>query len=191
MRVDSRPALPCDNPAVVAAAARAWSDPRSVKGRLVAACSGGPCPPGELIVASWVFDPRWESTVLVYHQRFKRWMPPGGRIEAGEDPLAAARRELLEETGLIAEVYTPDPVLLDDWVDESAEGGRAETYGLSYAFVAPAGARLVGESDQPASWFRMSDPPERAHPRHWSRVDEFAQAERLAAEPDQPRLDKH
>lgn len=178
VRVEYQPGLPCENPAVVAAAGRAWSDPGSVKGRLITACSGGPCAPGELVVASWVFDPSWESTVLVFHQRFKRWMPPGGRIEAGEDPLSAARRELWEETGLIADPLTPDAVLLDDWIDAPPDGARVETYGLSYAFVVPSGTALSGETDQPASWFALADMSEDAHPRHWARVVDFAMSQR-------------
>jgi 8-oxo-dGTP pyrophosphatase MutT (NUDIX family)/ketosteroid isomerase-like protein len=39
--------------------------------------------------------------LLIEHARLKTWLPPGGEIHEGETPLEAARRELLEETGLV------------------------------------------------------------------------------------------
>ena len=38
------------------------------------------------------------------HEGREIWMPPGGAIEAGEDAKAAAKREMLEETGLEVEI---------------------------------------------------------------------------------------
>lgn len=32
-----------------------------------------------------------------------KWSPPGGKLEAGETPLECAKRELLEETGIVAD----------------------------------------------------------------------------------------
>lgn len=43
------------------------------------------------------------KTALHWH-RLGLWLPPGGHIEADEDPIQAVLREVQEETGLTAEV---------------------------------------------------------------------------------------
>jgi 8-oxo-dGTP diphosphatase len=45
-----------------------------------------------------------DRTVLLWHQRLQMWVPPGGHLEADEDPVSAVLREIREETGLTAEV---------------------------------------------------------------------------------------
>jgi 8-oxo-dGTP diphosphatase len=48
--------------------------------------------------------------LLVKHKRLGTWLPVGGEVEAGETPLEAARRELLEETGLEGIFPPTDPL---------------------------------------------------------------------------------
>lgn len=43
------------------------------------------------------------QTALHWH-RLGLWLPPGGHIEANEDPIQAVRREVLEETGIEVDV---------------------------------------------------------------------------------------
>jgi len=45
------------------------------------------------------------------------WEFPGGKIEPGEEPAEAARRELEEETGLLAPSLEPLVVVVHDYVD--------------------------------------------------------------------------
>lgn len=47
------------------------------------------------------------------------WEFPGGKIAAGEHPEAAARRELREETGLVAQEMEPLVVFAHDYPERS------------------------------------------------------------------------
>ncbi len=44
-------------------------------------------------------------TLLHWHRKNQMWLPPGGHVEPGEDPVQAVLREAREETGLDTEVF--------------------------------------------------------------------------------------
>ncbi len=54
-----------------------------------------------------VFVVRFGRVLLHRHARLGRWLPPGGHIEPDEIPDEAARREVLEETGVEIELIGP------------------------------------------------------------------------------------
>jgi 8-oxo-dGTP pyrophosphatase MutT (NUDIX family) len=62
------------------------------------------------------------GTVLHRHKRLGLWMQPGGHIDAGETPTAAARREATEELGLAVEHPASGPRLIHLDVHEAALG---------------------------------------------------------------------
>jgi 8-oxo-dGTP pyrophosphatase MutT (NUDIX family) len=41
------------------------------------------------------------EVLLIHHLGLNRWLQPGGHLDSNEDPEAGARRELMEETGLV------------------------------------------------------------------------------------------
>lgn len=57
--------------------------------------------PGHFTASGFVVSPDGSSLLLIHHTKLDRWLQPGGHMEAEDSTVAAAaRREVLEETGV-------------------------------------------------------------------------------------------
>ncbi|MBA4536545.1 NUDIX domain-containing protein [Bacillus aquiflavi] len=59
--------------------------------------------PGHITASGIVI--KEEKMLMIYHPNIKKWLQPGGHVDEGETPLEAAKREILEETGLKTKLH--------------------------------------------------------------------------------------
>jgi 8-oxo-dGTP diphosphatase len=123
----------------------------------------------------WVTDPAYSHVLLVRH-RVRGWVPPGGTVERGETPRAAAAREFVEETGVSGELL-PVPAAV---AVRSYRADWAPTLGLSYGAVIGRDVPLGGESGQPPKWVNLDEEWASAFPEDRDRIRAYVR--RLAAE---------
>lgn len=127
---------------------------------------------GELVVWAWVFDEDRTHVLMVDHHHFGLWVTPGGRARPGEDPLAAAARELLEETGTTGVPVSTSPAVVDAIDRLSPDGRPVTTFGAAFVFRADRTGVLSPEDGQPARWWPLAEPPERRLEHLWVRMTE-------------------
>jgi ADP-ribose pyrophosphatase YjhB (NUDIX family) len=109
--------------------------------------------------------------VLLVNPAYKPdWDLPGGMVEANESPMAAARREVLEELGLELEVGR---LLVVDWVPPHGPWDDSLMFVFDGGVVSGEQARALRVVDQELTGFRFVDRGEAGRLLRsymWSRV---------------------
>ena len=119
---------------------------------------------GHLTASAMVLTKRGDRVLLLFHEKLRRWLQPGGHAEPGEtEGEAVALREALEETGLTGlSLHADAPRPLDvDVHDIPARGSEPahEHLDLRYLVIADDSAAIQpaeGETTR-VRWFTWDE----------------------------------
>jgi 8-oxo-dGTP pyrophosphatase MutT (NUDIX family) len=103
------------------------------------------------------------GVVLLRHLKIGTWLQPGGHVDPGETPWEAARREVVEETGLTVEFHGGMPELVHVSVHD-VPGGHTH---LDLRYLFDGGAADPSpppEESQDVAWFAWPDAIATAEP---------------------------
>jgi 8-oxo-dGTP pyrophosphatase MutT (NUDIX family) len=118
------------------------------------------CVDGHLTASAWVVDATRTRTLLTHHRKLDRWLQLGGHADGEADLLAAALREVREESGLTrvravsAEVFDVDRHRIP------ARKTEAEHWHFDVRFLIEADATeplMISEESNDLAWVPLAD----------------------------------
>jgi ADP-ribose pyrophosphatase YjhB (NUDIX family) len=115
--------------------------------------------PGHFTASAFVLSPDGRDLLLIFHEKFRRWLQPGGHVEPEDvDLVAAARREVEEETG-VAGVELVDGLFDVDVHDIPARKGDPphQHFDVRVLLRAPTREFNAGSDALAARWVPLQD----------------------------------
>ena len=117
--------------------------------------------PNKHLVSYFVlFDEHNRKILLVDHKKALLWLPSGGHVEIDEDPKTTVERECLEELGVRADFWAPDPLFITSTLTVGLTAGHTD---VSLWYVLKGDSHATYQFDEEefnkVRWFRLDDIP--------------------------------
>jgi len=114
--------------------------------------------PGHFTASGFVVSPDRQSLLLVHHTKLGKWLQPGGHLELDDrDVDAAARREVVEETG-VSDLGSLGLVDID--VHRFPKRGDEPAHDhldVRFGFVAGSAEATAGQGTTEVGWFPLGE----------------------------------
>lgn len=129
--------------------------------------------PGHITASGFVLSPDASALLLIHHRRLGMWLQPGGHVDPVDvDVLAAARREVAEETA-VSELVLETPGIFD--LDVHPIPGRPGVdahhhYDVSFLFRAKSWDMAAADEVLDARWVAIEEASTISNDRPLARV---------------------
>lgn len=117
------------------------------------------CPPGHLTASCLLVDAAGRRVLLHHHRKLSRWLQFGGHVDGEGDLRAAARRELVEESG-IEPIWLADAPFDLDIHEIPAHGEEPAHLHLDVRYLARADRQAepkVSAESKALAWFTRTE----------------------------------